>query len=109
VRVRAELGRVNLREAVRELGRREMLSVLLEAGAALNGAALKADIVDKLILFYAPRIMGTGGVPMAQIPSRWFPKSPILKNMMLNRYGSDFVVQGYVHDVYRDYRRRGKD
>jgi diaminohydroxyphosphoribosylaminopyrimidine deaminase/5-amino-6-(5-phosphoribosylamino)uracil reductase len=109
LRVRTEQGRVDLRAVVRELGRREMLSVLLEAGAALNGAALEADIVDKLILFYAPRIMGTGGVPMARIRSRWFPKSPILKNMMLNRYGSDFVVQGYLHDVYRDYRRRGKD
>jgi diaminohydroxyphosphoribosylaminopyrimidine deaminase/5-amino-6-(5-phosphoribosylamino)uracil reductase len=109
VGVRAKRGRVALGEVVRELGRREMLSVLLEAGAALNGAALEADIVDKLILFYAPRIMGTGGVPMAQIPSRWFPKSPTLRNMTVNRYSSDFVVQGYFHDVYRDYRGRGED
>ncbi len=47
-----------------------MLSVLIEAGAELNGAALEAGIVDKMILFYAPKIMGTGGVPMAQIASR---------------------------------------
>ena len=108
-RVRARRGRVDLREVARELGRREMLNVLLEAGAALNGGALEADLVDKLILFYSPRIMGTGGVPMAQISSRWFPKSPVLGHMMVDRYGPDFVVQGYIHDVYRDYRGRRKN
>jgi diaminohydroxyphosphoribosylaminopyrimidine deaminase / 5-amino-6-(5-phosphoribosylamino)uracil reductase len=109
VRMRRRGGRVDLREVARELGRREMLNVLLEGGAELNGGALEADLVDKLILFYSPRIMGTGGVPMAQVPSRRFPKSPTLGNMTVNRYGCDFVVQGYIHDVYRDYRGRGKN
>jgi len=80
--------------------------VLIEAGAELNGAALQAGIVDKMILFYAPKVMGTGGVPMARIPSAWFPKCPTLKNLTLNAYGSDFVVQGYFHDVYGDHRTR---
>ncbi len=86
---------------MRELGRRLILSVLLEAGAELNGAALQAGIVDKMILFYAPKIMGTGGVPMAQIPSRWFAKSPALRNLTVRTCGPDFVVQGYFRDVYK--------
>jgi diaminohydroxyphosphoribosylaminopyrimidine deaminase/5-amino-6-(5-phosphoribosylamino)uracil reductase len=100
---------VDLCETMRELGRREILNVLLEAGAELNGAALEAGIVDKMILFYAPRIMGTGGVPMARIASRAVRKLPPLRSVTLNRCGSDFVVQGYFHDVYRDYRGRRKD
>lgn len=100
-RVPARQGHADLRVVIRELGRRQILSVLLEAGAELNGAALQAGIVDKMILFYAPKIMGTGGVPMASIPSRWFPKSPSLKNLRLTEYGSDFVVEGYFHDVYK--------
>ncbi len=60
----------------------------------------QAGIVDKMILFYAPKIMGTGGVPMAQIPSRWFAKSPALQNLTVKPCGSDFVVQGYFRDVY---------
>jgi diaminohydroxyphosphoribosylaminopyrimidine deaminase / 5-amino-6-(5-phosphoribosylamino)uracil reductase len=108
-RVRPHRGRVDLREAVRELGRRQILNVLLEAGADLNGAAIEAGIVDKMILFYAPRIMGTGGVPMARIPSRWFPKSPLLRDVRVMPYGEDFVFEGYVHDVYGDYRRRRKN
>ncbi len=61
-------GHADLRAVIRELGRRQILSVLLEAGAELNGAALQAGIVDKMILFYAPKIMGTGGVPDGQHP-----------------------------------------
>jgi diaminohydroxyphosphoribosylaminopyrimidine deaminase/5-amino-6-(5-phosphoribosylamino)uracil reductase len=99
-RVTAHQGRVDLHAVIRELGRRQILSVLLEAGAQLNGAALQAGIVDKMILFYAPKIMGTGGVPMASIPARWFAKSPALQNLTLKPCGLDFVIQGYFRDVY---------
>ena len=109
VRVPSRAGHVDLHTVLSELGRRDILNVLLEAGAELNGAALQAGIVDKMILFYAPKIMGTGGVPMAQIPARWFAKSPALKNISLNTYGPDFVVQGYFHDVYRNHRTRRKN
>ena len=109
-RVRSQRRRADLNEVVRELGRRrQILNVLLEAGAELNGAALQAGIVDKLILFYSPRIMGTGGVPMAQIPSRQFPKSPAIKNFTVARYGDDFVFEGYIHDVYGNHRSRRKN
>jgi len=109
VRLPASRGHVDLHALLRELGQRQILNLLIEAGAELNGAALQADIVDKMILFYAPKIMGTGGVPLARIPSRWFARSPALKNLTLNRYGPDFVVQGYFHDVYRDHRTRRKN
>ncbi len=102
-------GRVDLHAVIRELGRREMLNALLEAGAELNDAALQSGIVDKMILFYAPKIMGTGGVPMARIPSKWFPRSPMLNNISVKTCGPDFVVQGYFHDVYRDHRARRKN
>ena len=104
VRTRNRRGRVCLDTVMEELGRREMLHVLLEAGAELNGAALEAGIVDKLVLFYAPKIMGTGGVPMAHIPAaRWFSKAPALRDITVNPYPPDFVVEGYLHDVYRDH------
>jgi diaminohydroxyphosphoribosylaminopyrimidine deaminase / 5-amino-6-(5-phosphoribosylamino)uracil reductase len=109
VHVPAKRGHVDLHAVIRELGRRDILNVLLEAGAELNGAALQAGIVDKMILFYAPKIMGTGGVPMARIPSKWFPKSPALKNISVETCGPDFVVEGYFHDVYRNHRTRRKN
>ena len=109
VRVPAKRGHVDIDAVLRNLGKHQILNVLLEAGAELNGAALEAGIVDKMILFYAPKIMGTGGVPIASIPSKWFPKSPALTNITINRYGPDFCVQGYFHDVYGNHRTRRKN
>jgi diaminohydroxyphosphoribosylaminopyrimidine deaminase / 5-amino-6-(5-phosphoribosylamino)uracil reductase len=109
VRLPVNHGHVDLHALLRELGQRQILNLLVEAGAELNGAALESGIVDKMILFYAPKIMGTGGMSLARIPSRWFAKSPALKNLTVNRYGPDFVVQGYFHDVYRDHRTRRKN
>ncbi len=109
VRLPARGGRVDLQAVLRELGKREMLSLLLEAGADLNGAALEAGIVDKMILFYAPKIMGTGGVPMARIPSRALAKAGALTNLKLSSCGSNFVVEGYFHDVYGNHRARRKN
>jgi len=110
VRVPAKRGHVDLDAVLRDMGKHQILNVLLEAGAELNGAALEAGIVDKMILFYAPKIMGTGGVPLADLPAaRWFPKSPALANITVNRYGPDFCVQGYFHDVYRNHRARRKN
>ena len=86
-----------------------MLHVLLEAGAELNGAALKSDVVDKIALFYAPKIMGAGGVPMAAFPSSGFSKLPTLTNISVKLYEPDFLVEGYFHDVYRNHRSRRKN
>jgi diaminohydroxyphosphoribosylaminopyrimidine deaminase / 5-amino-6-(5-phosphoribosylamino)uracil reductase len=108
VQIGAKRGHVDLRKVLGTLGKRHVLSVLLEAGAALNGAALEAGIVDKMMLFYTPKIMGTGGVPMADISSRWFPKAPSLSNLTLHGFGADFAVEGYFHDVYRNHGTRRK-
>lgn len=100
VRVAPRRKKLDLRETIRDLGGRQVLSVLIEAGSRLNGTALESRIVDKMILFYAPQVMGTGGIPMADIPCRWFPRSPALKIADLRRHGPDFSMEGYFHDVY---------
>ena len=109
VRVPARAGHVDLRKVLHELGTRKILHVLLEAGAELNGAALKSDIVDKVALFYAPKFMGTGGVPAVGMSSRWFAKSPALKSFRVERCEPDFLVEGYFHDVYGNHGIRRKD
>lgn len=103
--VRPCRGRVDLRAVLSELGKRDILNLMIEAGAELNGAALESRIVDKMVLFYAPRVMGSG-VPMTRMATHGFPKSPRLTNLVLDRCGCDFVVQGYFHDVYRNHGTR---
>ncbi|HKV27511.1 MAG TPA: bifunctional diaminohydroxyphosphoribosylaminopyrimidine deaminase/5-amino-6-(5-phosphoribosylamino)uracil reductase RibD [Candidatus Acidoferrales bacterium] len=101
VQVRSRARHVDLQEVLREMGKREILSMILEAGGELNGAMLQAGLIDKVVLFYAPKIMGVGGVPMAQATPQWFRRAPALSQLSFRRYGPDFVVQGYFHDVYR--------
>jgi len=108
-RARNRRGHVCLDSMLAELGRREILGALIEAGAELNGAALEMGIVDKMILFYAPKIMGAGGVPMARVSPQWFAKSPALRNISLRQYGPDFAVEGYFHDVYGNHGARRKN
>ena len=90
--------RPDLRAVTAELGRREMLSVLLEAGATLNSSALTAGIVDKIRLFLAPKIAGCAGA--AGAPSS-FPAPYNLHNVTMALFGVDFAIEGYLHDVYR--------
>ncbi len=101
-RIRGRGRSTDLRAVLEELGRREVLSVLLEAGAALNGAALEARIVDKMFLFYAPKIAGSDGLPLARGRSRALRSAPKLEKLTLHRFGPDFAVEGYLRDVYRN-------
>src|SRR5277367_246589 len=91
-------GQINLQSVLAELGRREILSVLLEAGPTLNGAALTAGIVHKLSLFYAPKISGEARVPFAIAPNL---KLPPLQQLRTQSFGPDIAIEAYLQDVYR--------
>ena len=98
LRARAARRRIDLSEVLRELGKREVLSVLLESGPTLNGAALSAGAVHKLMLFYAPRFAGETGVPFAHLPA---PGRTPLPNIRVQQFGSDVAIEAYLQDVYR--------
>lgn len=53
-----ESGKVDLEALMQELGSRDIMSVLVEGGAHLVGSLLRDGLVDKFLLFYAPRIVG---------------------------------------------------
>jgi diaminohydroxyphosphoribosylaminopyrimidine deaminase/5-amino-6-(5-phosphoribosylamino)uracil reductase len=61
-------GRVDLQAAMLELGRRELNEVLVEAGPVLTGAMLQAGLVDELICYVAPTLMGDAAQPLARLP-----------------------------------------
>jgi diaminohydroxyphosphoribosylaminopyrimidine deaminase/5-amino-6-(5-phosphoribosylamino)uracil reductase len=103
VRARTCQGHVDPAWAVAELGRREILSALLESGGQLNGAVLAAGIVDKVFLFYAPKIAGKISVPFAITPKSAHVSLPPLKNVRVQQFGPDLAVEGYLHDVYRNH------
>ena len=96
--IRGRDGRPDLKAVLRELGRRGIQSVLLEAGAALNQAAVRAGVVDKFVHFVAPRVMGAGlGIEPPQVR---FLNDPSLHSVSFRRCGPDFIVEGYLSNVY---------
>src|SRR5260370_781636 len=98
VRAKTKNGRIDLPAALAELGRREILSVLLEAGPTLNGAALAAGIVHKLFLFYAPRVAGDNRVPFALAPAL---NLPALSNVHMQQFVPDFAIEARLHSIFR--------
>ncbi len=103
VTVRGRGGRPDLKRLLLQLGRRDILSVLLEAGTGLNSAALSAGVVDRMVLFYAPRVAGNVAVPFARFERRGPAKLPPLHDVSVHRFGPDFAVEGTLRDVYRDH------
>lgn len=56
--VAQQRGRVDLRAALKALGKRNITSVLVEGGGELLGSFFDARLVDKIALFYAPIVIG---------------------------------------------------
>jgi len=95
-------GRVSLPSIMRELGRRGLTSVLLEGGSQLAAAALKAGIVDRVVLFIAPILIGGDGVPAVgslgtKVPSR----AVRLIGLASHRVGGDLMIEGTLPSAIR--------
>ncbi len=58
-------GRVDLRVALKALGKRDITSVLVEGGGELLGSLFDARLVDRVALFYAPIVIGGRGAVAA--------------------------------------------
>jgi len=99
VRARVIRGRIDLNAVLTELGKRDILSTQLEAGPTLNGAALSAGAVHKLMLFYAPKFAGETGVPFAHMPA--LGEAP-LPNIHVQQFGPDVAIEASLQDVYRE-------
>ncbi|MGH9669357.1 MAG: bifunctional diaminohydroxyphosphoribosylaminopyrimidine deaminase/5-amino-6-(5-phosphoribosylamino)uracil reductase RibD [Terriglobales bacterium] len=95
-------GRPDMQKVVERLGELEITSVLSEGGALVNWAALAAGVVDKVFLYYAPKILaGTGSVPFAAGEGfRRVSEAARVKLLTLHRFGEDFAVEGYLRDPY---------
>ena len=96
-------GRPDMLGISRYLGKLEITSLIIEGGALINWAALASGIVDKVFLYYAPKILaGTGSVPFAAgYGFRHMSDAAYVKSIKLHRFGEDFAVEGYLKDPYQ--------
>ncbi len=94
-----EDGRPDFAAIVQILGELEITSLLIEGGALVNGAALASGEVDKVFLYYAPKIFGGDAVPFLGGESLR-GKTQCVQNFELHRFGEDFALEGYLRDPY---------
>lgn len=97
-------GHPDLATVARCLGEMEIIGAMIEGGAMVNWAALAAGIVDKVFLYYAPKILaGTSAVPLAGGPGfARISDAALVRSMRLHQFGEDFAVEGYLRDPYSD-------
>jgi diaminohydroxyphosphoribosylaminopyrimidine deaminase / 5-amino-6-(5-phosphoribosylamino)uracil reductase len=95
-------GHPDMAAVLRFLGQMEITSLMIEGGAMVNWAALSAGIVDKVFLYYAPRILaGTASVPFAAGAGFASISDAVhATSTHLHQFGEDFAVEGYLKDPY---------
>ncbi|MEK6869510.1 MAG: bifunctional diaminohydroxyphosphoribosylaminopyrimidine deaminase/5-amino-6-(5-phosphoribosylamino)uracil reductase RibD [Nanoarchaeota archaeon] len=87
-------GLVDLNELMKELGKSEIALVMIEGGAELSGNAIKEGIVDKVLIFTAPKIIGNGLGPIKNLGIKKVDKAINLKNVSTRKIGKDLLVEG---------------
>ena len=89
--------RVDLDIALKELGRRGVVSLLVEAGGTLQGALFDAGLVDKVFAFIAPVIIGgaQSASPVEGTGPELMAGTHRLHLTCLEQYGPDWLITGY--------------
>jgi diaminohydroxyphosphoribosylaminopyrimidine deaminase/5-amino-6-(5-phosphoribosylamino)uracil reductase len=90
-------GRIPFLSILKRLGGMGLSSVMIEGGAVTAAHALSENAVDKLRVFYAPKIIGGDGRAMIEgLGIERLARSKRLRNVEIKKLGGDFLVSGYL-------------
>jgi len=90
-------GGADLKAVALELGKRNIASVLLEGGSGLFGSALRAGVVDEVVLFIAPKLVSGDGVSMTRGKGvKKIADAMPLTDMKVRRIGGDLMITARV-------------
>jgi diaminohydroxyphosphoribosylaminopyrimidine deaminase/5-amino-6-(5-phosphoribosylamino)uracil reductase len=95
--VKSRHGKVNLHSLLKELGLLGITSVMIEGGSSVAASAISSGIVDKVLFFVAPKIIGgTDAVSSIGGSSPSVLSDALkLKEMNISKYGEDILIEGY--------------
>jgi diaminohydroxyphosphoribosylaminopyrimidine deaminase/5-amino-6-(5-phosphoribosylamino)uracil reductase len=96
--IQEKQNRVCLSALMIELGRKKITSVLVEGGGEINGSALAVGIVDKVLFFIAPKIIGGQNAPspIGGEGVKNLSEAFNLRDVMFTPIDDDFLVEGYL-------------
>ncbi len=92
---------LSLRALLQQLHQAKILSVLLEAGSTLNGAFLREQLVDRVVLFYAETELGIEALPFAYDGPTSFTLEQSFRQVQKRSVGADVEVSGLLHDPWQ--------
>ncbi|MFC1812560.1 bifunctional diaminohydroxyphosphoribosylaminopyrimidine deaminase/5-amino-6-(5-phosphoribosylamino)uracil reductase RibD [Thermodesulfobacteriota bacterium] len=97
-------GLIELDPLMDRLGALGISSLLIEGGSHVIASALSAGIVDKIIFFYAPKILGgDDGVPICRGKGPEIMKDSIpVKDVRVRRFDDDVMIEGYIDKTESD-------
>ena len=98
IRIPKGRGGLDIEFLMRELGRRDVMSVLIEGGGTTLASAFEAGIVDKVMFFVAPKIIGGREAVTAVdgVGSEMMADAVALEDMVATAVGSDILIEAYV-------------
>lgn len=88
--------RVDMTSAMKQLGQREIASILLEGGGTLNGSMLEEELVDRIILFIAPKIAGGLGAPSSFMFGgvEQMSEAVVLEDLSMEQLEDNIMISG---------------
>ena len=89
-------GRVDLRELLTLLGKREISSLLVEGGATVATSFLKENLADRLIVILAPKIIGEGINAIGDLGIRRMDDALGFSFQQVTRRGSDLILDARI-------------
>ena len=85
-------GKVDLHAVLQTLAERGCNEVLVEAGAGLSGAFWRAGLVDELIVYMAPRLLGSQARPLMQLPFESMSEAMDVAIVDMRAIGQDWRI-----------------
>ena len=89
----------SVQEALPLLGGLGLSTLLLEGGPALVGTFLKADLIDEVRAFVAPKVLGAGRSPLDSPTPTLMGQAFDLADLQVLQVGPDVLIQGRLHAV----------
>lgn len=96
--VKERAGQVNLRDAIKKLAQLNITNILVEGGGTLLGSLFDEGLVDKVLFFISPKIIG-GKEAISSVMGQGISRidnAIKIKEIKFRRLAEDFLVEGYV-------------
>jgi len=91
-------GRIDLNALMNRLGAMGVTSLLIEGGSRVSASAMAAGVVEKIIFFFAPKILGgDDGIPICKGPGPDLISDCIhVDEITTRQFGNDVMIEGYI-------------